>query len=89
MFAEPGVAYEFEIRSHCGIDHPIEFDGRFWMVSDARYRNTHNPPPGFDFNTDRGTMTLVDIETARYRSSGGTMVLFEPFDGVIKLEACY
>jgi hypothetical protein len=34
-------------------------------------------------------MTLVDIETARYRSSGGTMVLFEPFDGVIKLKACY
>jgi hypothetical protein len=89
VFAQPGVAYEFEIFSHCGIGHPIEFDGRFWVPEQARYRRSFNAPRGFDFNTDRGTITLVDSDTARYVSSGGTTVLFEPFSRVVKPFVCY
>lgn len=83
------MAYHFEIRSHCGIGDPIEFDGRFWVPEQTRYRRGHHAPPGFDFNTDVGTLTLVDSDTAKYVSSGGTTVLFEPFDGVVKLSGCY
>jgi hypothetical protein len=89
VFARPGAAYGFEMYSHCGIGHPIEFDGRFWLPERARYRTGNNAPPGFGFNTDRGTMTLVDPDTARYVSSGGTIVMFEPFDGVVKPFVCY
>lgn len=89
VFARLGETYEFQIRSHCGIGHPIEFDGRFWVPEEARYRRSFNAPRGFDFNTDVGTMTLVDSDTASYLSSGGTTVLFEPFDGVVKLFVCY
>jgi hypothetical protein len=89
VFARLGAAYGLEIYSHCGIGHPIEFDGRFWVPERARYLRGNNAPPGFDYNTDRGAMTLVDRDTARSVSSGGTIVLFEPFDGVVKLFLCY
>lgn len=91
VVARPGRAYRFRIRSHCGIGHPIEFefDGRFWVPERARYRTGVSAPRGFDFNTDVGTMTPVDGDTARYVSSGGRTVLFEPFDGVVKPLLCY
>lgn len=89
VFARPGKPYEFEIFSHCGIGHPIEFDGRFWVPEQARYRRSLNTPRGFDFNIDKGKMTLLDSDTARYVSSEGRTVLFGPFDDLVAPFVCY
>ncbi len=76
--AEVGVPYRFRILSHCGLGHPIQFDGRYWLPVLPRYRETINPPPGFDQSSDTGKMTLDDEDTATYESSGGTRVEYEP-----------
>jgi hypothetical protein len=87
--ARPGVGYGFSIFAHCGIGHPVEFDGRFWIPQRDRYAGGLNAPEGFGFNTDLGEMTLIDVDTAVYVSSGGTTVRYEPFQGSVEPFICY
>ena len=61
-----GVAYPFELFTHCGI-RTAEFGGRSW----AAVHPTDQPHPG-GHDTTAGTMTLVSGDAARFDYAGST-----------------
>jgi hypothetical protein len=61
-----GVAYPFELFTHCGIRW-ADFGGRSW----AAVHPTSQPYPG-GHNTTAGTMTLVSADVARFDYAEGT-----------------
>lgn len=61
-----GKAYPFELYTHCGIDFSVDFDASFW---DA----TSQPPAVIGNPLQKGTMTLIDANTARFTYDKGTI----------------
>jgi hypothetical protein len=66
---EPGVAYRFDLLTHCGIEWAY-FDGRYWVP-----RRSMNPPSDWAGIT-RGRMTLQDRDTAVFEGPSGPEVQF-------------
>lgn len=77
------VAYRLTILTHCGLDWPVavDFDGSFWDPTGDAGQGTGNPPGGFGNPTDHGVMTLVNRDTAIYRSQQGAAVQFHRHPG--------
>ena len=71
---------KFRLLTHCGLSYPLEFDDRFWLPVDRRFRQTINAPEGFysDGYYDVGTIRHIDQETLIYTSSTGIEVGYEP-----------
>jgi hypothetical protein len=73
-----GVRYQFRLYTHCGLNDPTgpDFDGSFWKSVGAGADSSGNPPPGFGNPYDDGTMTLVSVDLAEYRSASGLATRF-------------
>jgi hypothetical protein len=68
-----GVAYPFRLFVHCGV-LGTRFGGRDWDADPPLTDGSGNPPPGWDENTEEGTMTLVAANRAVFRSASGNKV---------------
>ena len=70
---------KFRLLTHCGLSYPLEFDDRFWLPVDRKFRRTINAPEGFysDGYYDVGTIRRIDQETLIYTSSTGVEVGYE------------
>lgn len=66
-----GQAYPIELFTHCG-PPPIRFAGGTWVVAEIE-----DAGRGFDNNRDRGTITMLNYDMARYASSRGGSILYE------------
>jgi predicted small lipoprotein YifL len=71
---EPDKTYQFSLYTHCGLDFATDFDGSFWDLEDREdqrrhVRNIGNPG-------QRGTMTLVEENRARFDYPGGEPIYF-------------
>jgi hypothetical protein len=66
--ASPGVQYQFQLYTHCGLDWPLamDFDGSFWDPISPASGGYGNP-------IDRGTITLISPTRTQYRSRVGTV----------------
>jgi hypothetical protein len=85
---EVGVPYQIELYTHCGIDFWTRFDGSYWDA--LGYDNgTGNPPPGLGNPFDRGTMTLLSHEEARYVSQSGMAIRFARAAGRPEAMSCF
>jgi hypothetical protein len=74
----PGVAYPFELLTHCGIEYAF-FDGRYWLAEPPLDDGAHNPPPGWDNPTQRGSMTLLfEGDRAEFRAGPRLVARFRP-----------
>ena len=79
---EPGVVYRFGVQ-HCGLDWIVDFDGSFW---EPVYE--HGRKPFYSINEDRGTMTLIGPDHARYVASDRSEVVLVRVDGPIVRGGC-
>lgn len=70
---EVGVRYRFEV-GHCGLTWYTDFDGSFWDVID---KHPKGRDPVSMINGDRGVMTLVSENSARYEGSDDKTVMLE------------
>ncbi len=84
-----GVATRFRLYTHCGVDWMVDFVGSFWdAIGEARaidngdYRKMGNP-------SDRGTMTLVAPDAARYVSDSGVTIDFARAAETRRISPCY
>jgi hypothetical protein len=68
-----GRAYGFQLFVHCGV-LGTRFDGRNWDADPPLTDGSGNPPPGWDENTEEGTMTLVAADRAVFRSASGDKI---------------
>lgn len=66
--AVTGKAYRYD-SGHCGLGFVIDFDGSFWDVDEATLTEDENAR--FGINNDAGTITLLDEDSAIYRSARG------------------
>jgi hypothetical protein len=73
--ADLGVAYRFQLYTHCGLDAPtaMDFDGSFWdpVSPGPTSDGSGNPPAGYGNPYDQGTITLISPTRAQYRSRSG------------------
>jgi hypothetical protein len=71
---------KFRLITHCGLSYPLEFDDRFWLPVDRKFRRTINAPEGLysDGCYDAGTVRRIDQETLIYTSSTGMEVEYQP-----------
>ncbi len=81
---ESSVPYVFD-TGHCGLSYLTDFDGSFW---DPEGPNPANGPPAVFNNPDRGTMTLVGPNEARFKSSTGEEVTLRRHQGPMIRYAC-
>lgn len=70
--------HQFSLLTHCGIEF-AHFVGQWWSTK-PRSDGSGNPPRGWDNPAQRGTMTLVDQDTAVFISAGRPPLTFEPTD---------
>jgi hypothetical protein len=80
-----GVAAQFKLYTHCGVD----FDGSFWdaireaeAIDNGDYRGLLDP-------SDRGTMTLVAANRARYESNSGVTIDYSRAGDKRRISPCY
>jgi hypothetical protein len=73
--ADVGVAYRFQLYTHCGLDSPtaMDFDGSFWDPAGPAPASdgSGNPPAGYGNPYDQGTITLISPTRVQYRSGTG------------------
>lgn len=81
---EEGQKYIYQ-AGHCGLTHNLDFDGSFWRAINP---NGTREPPSFFINADRGYITLVSHDEARYESSTGQVVELRRIDGPIIIPGC-
>ena len=68
-----GEAYRYLLYTHCGEENTrVAFDGSIWVIDEIEARGR-----GFANPEDRGTITMLDQERARYRSRRGGSILLE------------
>lgn len=78
-----GVAYRFD-TGHCGLGFLTDLDESFWRPIDP----DGSEQPNFFFNQDVGAITLVDLDTAIYRSSTGIEVTLVRLPGPVVTQPC-
>lgn len=72
---------------HCGLDWMIDFDASFWKaVKPADYGNGDHYP--FFYNSDEGTITFIESESAIYQASTGEKIRLERLPGPIVIDPC-
>jgi hypothetical protein len=86
--AEPGAAYAFELYTHCGLDHLVDFDASLWAVIGTADDGNGNPPEGFNNPFDEGTMTLVEGDVAEFRGQLGGVARFSRLPGSKDIPLC-
>jgi hypothetical protein len=81
--ANLGVAYQFRLYTHCGLDWPLamDFDGSFWDPIGPASDGYGNPPAGYGNPIDQGTVTLISPTLARYQSSRGAVMQWSRHPG--------
>ena len=72
-----GVAYVYQLRTHCGI-RSAYFDGRRWIASPVLDDGSLNPPSGWRNPFDDGAMELIAENSARFTTSAGLVAEFRP-----------
>jgi hypothetical protein len=90
--AEPGKPYAYQL-GHCGIGSPIDFDGSLW--DQVGGQNGHDGPvlPDGDqagelVNSSSGSMMLVGVDDAIYRTRSGLVVGLRRHDGPKGFPGC-
>lgn len=78
------VPYRVTVYTHCGVDHALDFDGSFWKVS----RKSDKERARYDDPDDTGVITLVDEDTATYRTSRGDTVTLTRLEGPKDMFLC-
>jgi hypothetical protein len=72
---EIGVVYRVKVLTHCGLRdgfRMVEFDGDRWAISGTTHGDGWgNLPPGFNYPSDEGTITLTSPDTGFYTSEFG------------------
>jgi hypothetical protein len=76
--------YVYE-TGHCGLTYDLDFDSSFWRAVNP---NGDKEPPKFFINYDKGYITLVSEQRARYESSTGEVVELRRIDGPIAIGGC-
>lgn len=71
--ARTGVAYRFELSTHCGVNY-ARFDRRWWEATPMLPEDREK----WGFNSAWGTMTLLDSDKAIFNSDKGAAVSFVP-----------
>lgn len=64
---DTGSSYEYVLLTHCGIQG-AQIDGMWW-VADPPLGDS-NPPPGWGNPVDRGQLTFVSPDRARFDGFG-------------------
>ena len=80
--AELGKSYPLHLYTHCGVDYQTDFDGSFWDAEDASYL-----PGTLGDPSQRGTMTLLGDNRARFDFEGGS-ILFVRHVGPKVINGC-
>jgi hypothetical protein len=78
---ETDKRYVFDLLTHCGGEWAY-FDGRYWVPA----RPT-DPPPDWA-SVKRGTMTLVDRDSAHFAGGSAGRVRFVPARSSFRPETC-
>ena len=81
---EQGVEYHYE-SGHCGLTYDLDFDGSFWRAVNP---NGDKEPPSYFINHDKGYITLVSDDEARYEASTGEVAELHRIDGPIVIGGC-
>jgi hypothetical protein len=81
---EQGVKYVYE-TGHCGLTYDLDFDGSFWRAIDP---NGGKEPPPFFINYDKGYITLISEDEARYEASTGEEVVLRRIEGPVIIGGC-
>lgn len=72
---------------HCGLDWMLDFDASFWRVIEPPdYGDGENY--SFLYNSDQGTITFSDENSAIYQASTGEEVEIERLKGPIIIDPC-
>jgi hypothetical protein len=66
----PGVAYPFDLLTHCGI-RGADLGGIWFAADPPLVEGAGNPPPGWDNPSQRGTVTLLSVGEAVFRDAAG------------------
>jgi hypothetical protein len=81
---EQGVKYVYE-TGHCGLTYDLDFDGSFWRAVDP---DGGKEPPPFFINYDKGYITLISEDEARYEASTGEEVVLRRIEGPVVIGGC-
>ena len=82
----PGRSYPFQV-GHCGLLHVVDFSGSYWVVDETTLSAGERGQ--FGIYANEGTMTLVDSETAVFRSGVGGEVTLRRYVGVLERLRCF
>jgi hypothetical protein len=78
--AEVGEEQPFAM-GHCGLRSPIDFDGSLWAPMDR-------DPTSLEFDSTTGTITLLQLERARFDSDAGDSVTLARLEGAAAYPLC-
>ena len=81
-----GRSYPFQV-GHCGLLHVVDFAGSYWEVDETTLSAGERGQ--FGINANEGTMTLVDSETAVFRSGAGGEATLRRYVGVLERSRCF
>ena len=82
----PGRSYPFQV-GHCGLRDVVDFSGSYWVVDETTLSADERMQ--FGINAHEGTMTLVDSETAVFRSGVGGEATLRRYVGVLERGRCF
>jgi len=82
----PGRSYPFQV-GHCGLLYVVDFSGSYWVVDETTLSAGERAQ--FGINAHEGTMTLVDSETAVFRSGVGGEATLRRYVGVLERSRCF
>jgi len=82
----PGRSYPFQV-GHCGLLYVVDFSGSYWVVDETTLSADERGQ--FGINGNAGTMTLVDSETAVFRSALRGEATLRRYVGVLERGPCY
>jgi len=82
----PGRSYPFQV-GHCGLLDVVDFSGSYWVVDETTLSADERMQ--FGINAHEGTMTLVDSETAVFRSGVGGEATLRRYVGVLERPSCF
>jgi hypothetical protein len=69
-----GDEYDYVLYVHCGVQW-ARIDGD-WFETEPLNDGNANPPPGWGNPYDKGSLTIVDSNTATYRRDNDETITF-------------
>ena len=82
----PGRSHPFQL-CHCGLHDVVDFSGSYWVVDETTLSADERMQ--FGINANVGTMTLVDSETAVFRSAVSGEATLRRHVGVLERGPCF